>query len=401
MDILYISSTLPNPPTAGVDIVINNRIRRLTDKGHNIYFLTRISGSESEENIEELRSDVKYLKCFQNEGKISDYFKSFCSPTVPYNIQINNLSELEIHANQLLAERDIDLVFTDHLYASGSSLNKDIPEVLGVHNLEFDWFRDSAKLEFPNLKAVAYAIEATRMYYYEQALYNKNHYEAYEFVSHSELQWVKNNFPGISDRLSVSPIGIDVDRFAGVGPAQVTQNRPTILFTGSMSSRLNSDAVEWFSKNVFGKIKSQIPTAQFLIVGNNPTSTVKDLADIDDVVVTGRVEQIEPYIVGADLVVIPLRGGAGVKVKLLEALAAGKLVLTTDYGISGTNIIPGEQVLHANSAKQFTKKSVAALSDPEEFASVCERGNRYVRNNHAWSTVIDDLESRLQNLVNK
>lgn len=110
---------------------------------------------------------------------------------------------------------------------------------------------------------------------------------------------------------------------------------------------------------------------------------------------TGRVENIEPYIVGADLVVIPLRGGAGVKVKLLEAPVAEKLILTTDYSISGTKITANEEVLLANSATTFADKAIKALQRPEEYEAVQRSGHRYAQQHHNWISIIDDLEKRM------
>lgn len=403
MDLLWIANTLPSkPPTAGTSHVIYNRLRHLSERGHNVHLLLTTNQDQEpiEETVSHLSTFLQYVDYVRINIGMEEYIRSFRQIRTPYNININHNEYIEDRANHIISNNNIDIVFIDHIFASGNSVDQDVKTVLGIHNLEARWFWDNAKLEFPNPKSIGYCVEAARMRFYEKSIYRSDRFSAFEFVSRSELQQIEDQYPSISEKLHLSPIGININRFKNVEPASVTTGSPTIVFSGSMNSRLNIDAVNWFTNEIFGEIKEIVPDCKFLIVGHNPTEEVKRLTRIDGVKVTGRVNRTEPYIVGADLVVIPLRGGAGVKIKLLEALAAQRTILTTDHGISGTKITPGEEVLQANSIEEFTQKAIRSLENPDEYKEMRRQGTKYVEENHSWENIIDDLESDLFNLLN-
>lgn len=399
MDILWVTSGSPYPPDQGNRIVIFNRIKGLARRGHNIHLLACVTDKEDLEYENYMEGIVSSVNYFLKSKGYLEYLHSVLHGFRPYNIYINYDERLEELGNKIIGENNIDVIFTDHIYASGYSFKGEAIQILGVHNLEYQWFWDSAKLAIPAPRSVAYTLEAGRMRLYEQNIYNQDKYDSYTFVSTTELKEVRSSFPPTENKLWLSPIGIDVDRFQDVSPSSLTQDAPTMVFTGSMGSRLNTDAVRWFTSNVFPMIREEIPNARFIIVGKNPSKEVKELGKFDGVTVTGAVEATEPYIVGADLIVIPLRGGAGVKIKLLEGLAAKNTVLTTDAGISGTNIHPGREVLHSNGERGFASKAISALNNPDEYKNVRKRGYKYVKDNHHWKNIIDDMETRLESMI--
>lgn len=393
MDIVWVTRGFPYPPDSGDRIVVYNWITRLSDRGHDIHLLASVPEAPDGEKIDELSSYVSSIEYFIDAQSVTDYITSLLQPLTPYIIQLCRSPQLEEVINHIVENNDIDAIFVDHTHVSGYRDSKEPKSILGVHNLEYKWYWNTAKLAFPKPESIAYAIETVRMDIYEKRLFRNGKFDCYEFVSHSELEWVEDLNPNISNRLEWSPIGIDTTRFDSTDPANLTQRCPTIVFTGTMSSHLNTDAVKWFSEDIFPEIKAKVPEAQFVIIGKNPSQSVRNISNQnDDVIVTGGVEKIEPYLVGADLVVIPLRGGAGVKIKLLEGLATGNLVLTTDYGIQGTAITPGKEVLLANKAKKFADLAAKSLNHPGEFKHIGQNGREYVQKNHDWNSIIDRLE---------
>ncbi|WP_336339252.1 glycosyltransferase [Haloarcula brevis] len=396
MEIVWVTRGFPYPPDAGDRIVIYNWISRLSNRGHDIHLLASVPEPPNDEEIEELSRHLSSVECYQNSLGVIGYLKSLSQPLTPFIIQLSKVPQLQQKINKLVDSRGINAVFIDHTHVSGYSVPEGVKTLLGVHNLEYKWYWNTIKLAFPKFESIGYAIETARMAMYEKNLFKKNAYTAYEFVSNAELRWVEDRYPDLSDQLEWAPIGVDIARFDKAEPAELTQTQPSIVFTGTMTSHLNTDAVKWFSEEIFPQIKNEVPNSQFIIVGKDPTEEVKQLSEIEDVIVTGGVSQVEPYLVGADLVVVPLRGGAGVKVKLLEGLATGNLVLTTDYGIQGTTVTPGEELLLANESQEFANLAIECLKEPEKFKSVRQKGKRYVQKNHAWESVIDRLENRLK-----
>ena len=400
MKIVWVTRGFPYPPDAGDRIVIYNWICRLSKRGHDIHLLASVPEQPTDEEISELSNHVTSIKYFQKSSGIMGYLKSLSQPLTPFIIQLSKSTQLEQKIDQYVNRDAIDAVFIDHTHVSGHSVTEETRAVLGVHNLEYKWYWNTTKLAFPKPETIGYALETARMAIYEKNLFQRDEYSLYEFVSRSELETVKDRNPSLTNQIEWSPIGIDTTRFDEADPANLTRSQPSIVFTGTMNSHLNTDAVKWFSKEIFPEIKKVVPESQFIIVGKNPSEEVERLSEVDDIIVTGGVDQVEPYLVGADLVVIPLRGGAGVKIKLLEGLATGNLVLTTDYGIQGTTATPNKEVLLANEAEEFADLAIESLRNPDKFENVGQQGKRYVQQNHEWENIINELEDRLEKMTN-
>ena len=138
---------------------------------------------------------------------------------------------------------------------------------------------------------------------------------------------------GFKDKLELIPVGADSrKKDDGINK---NQDGKIILFVGKMSAEPNIDAVTWFSKEVFPNIKKKMIDVKFYIVGRDPSDAIKKLAS-DSITVTGGVESVEEYYTHADLVVLPLRYGGGVKIKLLEAISYKKPIVSTSIGVEGT-----------------------------------------------------------------
>jgi glycosyltransferase involved in cell wall biosynthesis len=154
----------------------------------------------------------------------------------------------------------------------------------------------------------------------------------------------------------------------------------------------NVDAVQFFCREIWPKIRAQVPAARFNIVGQRPESAVKEWDGKDGITVTGRVEDIRPYIGRAPVYVVPLRVGGGVRLKILEALAMGKAVVSTPVGAEGIEIEAGKQILLAKDAGAFANQVISLLRSSEQ-RRVLEKAARTFAENHAgWNAVTSRLE---------
>jgi glycosyltransferase involved in cell wall biosynthesis len=117
----------------------------------------------------------------------------------------------------------------------------------------------------------------------------------------------------------------------------------------------NIDAVSWFTREVFPAVVARNPQAQFYIVGSNPSAQVRKLAELAGVVVTGRVEDVRPYLAYADVTIAPMRIARGIQTKVLEAMAMARPVVVSEAGIEGISAIHGEEVLVANQASDYSR----------------------------------------------
>jgi glycosyltransferase involved in cell wall biosynthesis len=162
------------------------------------------------------------------------------------------------------------------------------------------------------------------------------------------------------DHIRVVPNGVDTDMFV---PAEDVPTEGYLLFTGKMNYAPNGEAACYFAREVLPLVRLQMPTARLHIVGAEPGEEVKALA-CDDVVVHGFVPDVRPYYREAAVVVVPLLRGGGTRLKILEAAACAKAVVSTTLGAEGLELRTGANIVLADSAETFAAEVVGLLGDP-------------------------------------
>ena len=194
--------------------------------------------------------------------------------------------------------------------------------------------------------------------------------------------------PEAAARVRVLANGVDAAYFdpSLATPDPFPAGRRPIVFTGAMDYYANIDAVRWFAEDALPAIRALLPEAFFAIVGSNPTREVRALARPDSILVTGRVDDIRPYLAHAAVVVAPLRIARGVQNKVLEALAMARPVVATANAVQG---IPGASqagVAVHDGAREFASAVIDRLAAvPGAGAS----GRRLVLERFAWPTQVD------------
>jgi len=196
--------------------------------------------------------------------------------------------------------------------------------------------------------------------------------------------------------VSVVPNGVDTDGYRSAGDASLNgsspQNSVRIVFVGRMDYHANVDAVQWFCRYVFPRIRCARPDVVLQIVGGHPTGAVRRLASPGSIEVTGFVPDVRPYLAAASVVVVPLRIGGGTRLKILEALAMGKAVISTALGAEGLEAVGGRDLLIANPPAEFADQVVAVLSDADLRARLGAAGRRLTVDTYDWSRIVRKLE---------
>lgn len=200
-------------------------------------------------------------------------------------------------------------------------------------------------------------------------------------------------------KITVVSNAIDPGYFQGFRP-QAMPGEINILFTGTMDYRPNVDAVNWFCHQIWPHIEQRVPQARFLIVGRSPTQTVQKLAT-NQIIVTGEVDDVRPYLARSALYVAPLRMGGGVRFKVLEAMASGVPVVSTTEGMRGIAALPGREVAIADEPRVFASQVVDLLRDEGMRHSRAEAARRLVLTRYQWSVVMPRLERLYTGLTNE
>ena len=253
------------------------------------------------------------------------------------------------------------------------------------------WKQYSEKADFP--MAMIYRAEFKRLLAYEKKI--NQEFDTSVFVSKNESLLFKSLMPSAKNVVSVSN-GVDFDYFSGLNNKSQTVTPPTLMFAGAMDYYANIEGVTWFCSHILPKIKEKFPDICFTIVGSNPSPEVRALSKIDNVRVTGYVEDIREYYEKADICVIPLRIARGIQNKVLEAMAMEKPVVCTSAAFSGIKAEPGKHLLVEDREDAFAE-SVMTLLRNREYAQTLGRAARtMMKSEYAWDTCLKKLDEILR-----
>ena len=216
-------------------------------------------------------------------------------------------------------------------------------------------------------------------------------------VSDADRETFARLYPGAVKRpVQVVSTGVDTDYFApSAVDAPESAIRNELIFTGSMDWLPNEDAMLFFCRDILPLIRAEEPGVHLTIVGRTPTPAVKKLADASGVTVTGRVDDVRPYIREAAVYIVPLRIGGGTRLKIFEAMAMGKAVVSTTVGAEGLPVTNGEHVVLADEPRAFAASVVGLMRDRESRARLEAAARALVVERYDWSAVAGELEDAL------
>ena len=198
-------------------------------------------------------------------------------------------------------------------------------------------------------------------------------------------------------KVQVLPIGIDNREFFKRPDGSL---EPVIAFTGNMNYKPNVDAVLWFYRHCWKKLKFVIPGLRWVIAGSNPLANVVCLRSDSAITVTGRVVSLAAVLNAARLAIAPMQSGSGMQFKILEAMACGVPVVTTSLGLGDIAAKPDQEVILAESADEFVQAVINLLASADLRRSIGEAGMRYVRAHHTWDTLNAQFEKSMLAALN-
>jgi glycosyltransferase involved in cell wall biosynthesis len=199
-------------------------------------------------------------------------------------------------------------------------------------------------------------------------------------------------------RVRAIPTGVDVDYWCSDGRPEV----PTrLVFTGSMDWYPNEDAVAYFVDAILPRIRQVVPEVSLTVVGRNPTPRMRRIGEQAGVRVTGTVDDVRPHVADAAVCVVPLRVGGGTRLKIFEALAMEKAVVSTSIGAEGLPVISGEHAVIADEPDEFARAVVRLLRHPDERRRLGTAGRRLVEERYSWQEVARNFETHCEEVAHR
>jgi glycosyltransferase involved in cell wall biosynthesis len=291
----------------------------------------------------------------------------------PFAVTKFTAPEVQRTLDQLLNARRFDVAVCDFLSASlNFPPQTRTPVALFQHNVESALWQRQAKYESNLIKRAVFKFESAKMNAYERAAVRR--FQHIIAVSEHDRELMSR----MTDhaRITVVPTGVDTKKYRAARNSQYIRNNdnavrdshhqsPLVLFLGSMDWEANIDGVEWFCQEIWGRVKSAVPNARFRVVGRNPHARIRRLAS-DSFEITGGVPSVIEHLRDATVFVVPLRIGGGTRLKIYEAMAAGKAIVSTSVGAEGLDVTHDENILLADDAQSFADATIKFLLNETE-----------------------------------
>jgi sugar transferase (PEP-CTERM/EpsH1 system associated) len=347
MKLLVLTPQLPYPPHQGTTLRNFNILKHLAPR-HDITLLSFGTAAELD-NAAPLRALCRHIEIVPYPTR-SLAQRAWTTLTSPLPDMALRLKSDEMHAryDALMRRESFDIVQVEGIEMARYVLQAKIANqkskiVFDDHNAEYV------------LQRTAFEADARRPARWHAALYSLIQWkklERYEramcraadhivVCSEADARAITALFhpPDASlaigkrqSKITVIPNGVDTEFYT---PAETPRDEPRLVFTGKMDFRPNIDAMTWFAAEILPRVRAEIPQAQLVIVGQKPAPTIRALARQPGITVTGWVADTRPYLRDAALYVVPLRMGSGTRLKVLEAMAMGKAIVSTRRGIDG------------------------------------------------------------------
>jgi sugar transferase (PEP-CTERM/EpsH1 system associated) len=212
-------------------------------------------------------------------------------------------------------------------------------------------------------------------------------------VSDLERHWVEEVAPGA--RVTVAPNGVDTEHFR---PTPLPSHGP-LVFTGAMDYPPNVDAVLWFSREVWPILRYREPALRLEVVGRAPDPRLRVLNGETGIRVTGEVDDVRLHLAQASAVVVPLRAGAGTRLKILEAMAMSRPVISTTLGAEGLDVVHGSNILLADTPDDFADAVESVLTSSDTAERLGDAGRRLAVDRYDWQRCLRPLESLYERLL--
>lgn len=309
---------------------------------------------------------------------------------LPFSVLAHRSGAYRKAIREILTREAIDLLHVDTIgLAPYRRLCPNIPSVLTHHNIESRLMERRAETEDNPLWKSYTTLQARRLRTYEaeqSPLFDVN-----IMVSSKDQADLCRIAPGVT--AEVIPNGVDTSYFSPT----LEDQEVSAVYTGGMNMYANKDAVLYFIREIWPIILRDHPDAKFYAIGQDPPRELRDHAARDpSVVVTGFVDDIRPYVRKCAVYVTPLRVGGGTRLKILDALAQGKAIVSTTVGCEGIAVTPGKDILIEDEPTRFAAQVSTLFSDYEMRGRLGLAARRLAVACYDWSIIGDDLQRLYQ-----
>jgi len=397
MQILFLTQIIPYPPNAGPRVKTWNVLRYLIGQGHDVTLVSFVRPDEAEfvPVLRELCTAVHTIPI--QRSRLADVYYLLRSQVTgrPFLIERDDLRAMRETVRRLLAAQSFDVVHADQLTMTQFALEADGPfTIFDAHNATWT-ISDRLVENVPAPLRPILRLETRRIQRYEGMLVGRFDHTMVVIEQDREnlLAGVANGqHAALLERISVIPIAVDTQELQ---PGRRKPHSLNIMTLGSLNYPPNVDGIRWFVQEVFPLVQAQVPQVTLTIIGKSPPSDFLEAAQQqpETIDVTGYVSDLTPYMEQAALMVVPVRAGSGMRVRLLEAFARAMPAVTTTIGLEGIEATHGREVLVADTTQEFADAVVQLLQDADLQEELARNGRILAETKYDWQVALRKMDA--------
>lgn len=385
MKILMLVPFLPNTRMSGGQTRWYNIIKLLS-KEHDITLFTLIKDEKEREFIPELKKYCKKVKVFYRSKSPWTIRNLFLTAFSYYPLLvIRNYSPKEKKAIESeLANNKYDLIHAETFYVMPHLPKTNVPSVLVEQTIEYQVYKHYVDHEVPFFMRPIFMIDVLKLKFWEQYFWKKA--DRLVAVSPEDKKVMQQQIPGVE--VDIVPNGVDAKHY---NTKKYSKKSPARVMYGVTNFEWlqNVEAVDILINKVWPMVYKAVPTARLWIVGRKIPSRIVELSkQRADIEITESIEDAREAYKGASVMVTPIKGSGGTRLKILEALAAGLPVVSTSVGVAGLSLKNGKEAMIADTSEGLANQTIKLLKDNNLSKKVGFSGRRFVEENFDWNVIV-------------
>jgi glycosyltransferase involved in cell wall biosynthesis len=399
MKILFTCKEFPHAKVIGGPIIIYNRLKYFS-KNHLVSLAAFFRAGEEKHipSVKPFCHDLKLIPMPAKRSPLKTAWDFFTSPIPHYFLRTHGSHKMAETIAEMVQKDRYDFVIGEYSvmgqFIHNNPLLPPVRRIVSVHECYYLTRLKAFRHSSFGLGKLKEAINLKGLKKYEFDMYR--HADKVLTLTHQDKKKLLDIFAELD--IAVVPHGVDVEDFSF---SEHKGRERSIVFVGNYLHYPNVDAVLYFYQEIWPRIKSQDTEIKFYVVGQGPPPEIRSLSQDDAVMVTGRVDDVRPYLKKGRVFVCPVRLGGGFRGKILEAMAVGTPVVSSSLGAEGVPAVQRENIIVADNPEEFTQGILDLINDDKLFEQIRKKARKLVEEKYDWQKGVEIMERVLEKMMKK
>jgi glycosyltransferase involved in cell wall biosynthesis len=397
MKILFLCKEFPHSKVIGGPIIIYNRVKYLS-KNH-LVSLAAFSKEGDDRFIPSIKPfchDLQLVPLPQKRSPLKVTGDFFFSPIPHYFLRVHDSKRMAETVAGMVKQDHYDFVIAEYSvmgqFLHNNPLLPPVRRIMSVHECYYLARLKDFRHYRTGRKKLREAINLKGLRKYEFDMYR--HADKVLTLTNEGKEELLEICPDLN--ISIVPHGVDVESFSFSEP---DKKEKSVVFLGNYLHYPNADAVLYFHREMWARLKTMVPDVKFYVVGNAPSPEIKSLSQDKNIIVTGRVADVIPYIKKGSVFICPVRLGGGFRGKILEAMSVGRPVVSTSLGSEGIPAADRKNIIIVDEPERFATGIFDLLNDESLYQEISRNARRLVEEKYAWQKGVEVLEGVLETMM--